>query len=143
MLFRLNHLAIGKELPEFDGIDVHGKRFKPSDFRGNVVVVLANNSTNYSPPLKAVLEKYADQPLQLIGVIPNDTREEFEKITASVGSRWVTTWDQGHYSPILTNWFHEGAPYAYVADHRGVIRHYAVMFDDIDELVAPLLAEIR
>jgi len=38
-LFALEHLAIGKNAPDFQATDQDGKRFKLSDYRGKVVVI--------------------------------------------------------------------------------------------------------
>src|SRR5439155_4920709 len=39
-LFALRRLAIGKPAPEIEGEDLDGKRFKLSDYRGKVVVLI-------------------------------------------------------------------------------------------------------
>jgi len=38
-LFKIRHLAIGKEAPEIEGEDQDGKHFKLSDYRGKVVLL--------------------------------------------------------------------------------------------------------
>ena len=38
-LFELRHLQIGKEVPEIEGEDMDGKKFKLSDYRGKVVML--------------------------------------------------------------------------------------------------------
>jgi hypothetical protein len=38
-LFELRHLAIGKPVPEIEGEDLDGKKFKLSDYRGKVVLI--------------------------------------------------------------------------------------------------------
>lgn len=38
-LFRLRNLAIGKVAPEIEGQDIHGQKFKLSDYRGKVVML--------------------------------------------------------------------------------------------------------
>jgi hypothetical protein len=38
-LFEMRHLAIGKEVPEIQGEDIDGKKFKLSDYRGKVVLL--------------------------------------------------------------------------------------------------------
>lgn len=38
-LFQIRHLAVGKEVPEIEGEDQDGKRFKLSDYRGKVVLL--------------------------------------------------------------------------------------------------------
>ncbi|MBI2949851.1 MAG: redoxin domain-containing protein [Verrucomicrobia bacterium] len=38
-LFRIRHLAVGKEAPEIEGEDQDGRRFKLSDYRGKVVLL--------------------------------------------------------------------------------------------------------
>ena len=38
-LFELRNLAIGKVVPDIEGIDADGKKFKLSDYRGKVVLL--------------------------------------------------------------------------------------------------------
>jgi hypothetical protein len=38
-LFRLRHLSVGSVAPEIEGEDIHGEKFKLSDYRGKVVVL--------------------------------------------------------------------------------------------------------
>lgn len=38
-LFGIRHLSVGKEAPEIEGEDQHGRRFKLSDYRGKVVLL--------------------------------------------------------------------------------------------------------
>jgi hypothetical protein len=38
-LFEIRHLSVGKEAPDIDAADQHGKRFKLSDYRGKVVLL--------------------------------------------------------------------------------------------------------
>jgi hypothetical protein len=38
-LFEMRHLVIGKEVPEVEGEDADGKKFKLSDYRGKVVLI--------------------------------------------------------------------------------------------------------
>ena len=38
-LFEFRHLFVGKEAPDIEGEDQHGKRFKLSDYRGKVVLI--------------------------------------------------------------------------------------------------------
>jgi thiol-disulfide isomerase/thioredoxin len=38
-LFELRHLSVGKEVPEIEGEDADGKKFKLSDYRGKVVLI--------------------------------------------------------------------------------------------------------
>src|SRR5262245_23113944 len=39
-LFGIRDLAVGKTAPQIDGEDIDGKRFKLSDYRGKVVVLV-------------------------------------------------------------------------------------------------------
>jgi tetratricopeptide (TPR) repeat protein len=38
-LFEIRHLSIGREVPEIDGEDIDGKKFKLSDYRGKVLLL--------------------------------------------------------------------------------------------------------
>jgi hypothetical protein len=38
-LFEIRHLTVGKEAPEVEGEDQHGKKFKLSEYRGKVVLL--------------------------------------------------------------------------------------------------------
>ncbi len=143
ILFQLDNLAIGKTVPDFDGVDVDGNAFKPSDFRGKVVVVILSHIGSQSAALKKLGEQYADRPFQIIGIINAQNREGFEQETAEVGGSWITTWDQGRPPPITMNWSLNGFPIIYVIDHLGIIRGYAADFDELEQLVEPLVAQAK
>ena len=38
-LFKIRHLAVGKQAPDIESEDQDGKRFKLSDYRGKVVLL--------------------------------------------------------------------------------------------------------
>lgn len=39
LLFELSRLGLGQEAPDIEGEDLHGKRFRLTDYRGQVVVL--------------------------------------------------------------------------------------------------------
>ncbi len=139
ILFQMDALAIGKTVPDFDGIDVNGHAFKPSDFRGKIIAIVFYGSGNQALQLKSLAEKFAARPFQIIGVINAQDREGFERISAEAGPSWVTTWDQGFPSPMVMKWRLDGFPSAYVIDHLGDIRDYAPNIDELEQILEPLV----
>ena len=83
-LFELRNLAVGKPAPDIEGEDVHGKRFKLSDYRGKVIVL--SFSGNWCGPCRAMyplerelVSRLKDRPFAMLGVNTDPERETLRK----------------------------------------------------------------
>jgi thiol-disulfide isomerase/thioredoxin len=127
-LDEIQRLAVGRPAPEIDGLDVDGKAFKLSDYRGKVVVLdfwghWCPDCRGVYPEQKALVARYQDRPFALLGVNSDKDKDVLRKVLAQRGVTWRYWWDGGATDgPIATAWNIEGWPTIYVIDHKGVIR---------------------
>jgi thiol-disulfide isomerase/thioredoxin len=126
-LFEIQHLSIGRIVPELDGEDLDRKPLKLSDFRGKVVVVSfwatwCSPCMQLVPHEKALVEKMKGRPFVLIGVNGDDDREKARAVAASEGMTWRSFWSGGRTHGIPVQWGVKEWPTIYVIDANGVIR---------------------
>lgn len=126
---------IGREVPEIDGQDMSGQRFKLSDFRGKVVVVdfwgfWCVHCVKLIPHEKALVERMTGRPFVLLGVNSDHNRAEAEKYTFDLAINWRSWWDGSDDGPIARTWQPQGFPMLYVIDHRGVLRYEGHVIDE-------------
>ncbi len=71
--FELQHLGIGKTLPDVDGEDLDGKKLKMSDFRGKVTLVVfwagwCGPCMGDVPHEREILKQYEGKPFAIVGI---------------------------------------------------------------------------
>jgi thiol-disulfide isomerase/thioredoxin len=127
-LAELRGLSVGKVAPEIEGVDVGGRPFKLSDYRGKVVVLdFSGTWCGYCkqmyPHFREIVERFKDRPFVLLGVMADENREALEKEIASGEITWRCWWEKGGTEgPIPHAWNVRGYPTVYVLDTKGVIR---------------------
>jgi thiol-disulfide isomerase/thioredoxin len=131
---------IGREVPEIDGVDMAGQRFKLSDFRGKVAVVdfwgfWCVYCVKLIPHEKALVNRMAGRPFVLLGVNSDHNRTEAEKYSFDLAINWRSWWDGSDDGPIHRVWQPEGFPMLYVIDHRGILRYKDHIIDEQMESV--------
>lgn len=126
IIFRVSRLRPGKTVEDFEGTSIDGEKFKLSDYRGQVVMLMF--SANWCGPCKAMypenrelVTNLKDRPFQLISVMGDHQADTVSGAIESGDITWLTTWD-GERGPISTKWNITGWPTVFVIDHLGVIR---------------------
>jgi len=121
-------LPIGKVAPEISGVDVFGRKFNLSDYRGKVVVVYFWGDWNpfcrrMYPQWRSLVKRLENKPFALIGVA-GEKKTRLRTAIQANNITWPTFWDGATTSgPIAKAWGIRGWPTIYVLDDRGVVRY--------------------
>jgi thiol-disulfide isomerase/thioredoxin len=129
-LFELRDLAIGKPVPEIDGMNVEGNRMTLSSFRGKVVVIEFWGSwcsvcKEIFPLYQELAKKFADKPFILLGVNTDVNPLATTDYIHDLGMTWPSWRDGGDArgGPICRRWNVKALPTTYVVDAKGIIRY--------------------
>lgn len=148
-LFELRNLAVGKIAPDIEGEDTDGKKFKLSDYRGKVVVVVfwgtwCGHCMAMVPQERALVKRLEGQPFALLGVNSDADREKLKPVLAKRGITWRSFYDGPNTEgPIASRWNVLGWPAIYVLDTKGVIRFKHVRDEVLDRAVDELMKEAK
>jgi thiol-disulfide isomerase/thioredoxin len=147
-LFELRHLAVGCAAPEIEGEDVAGARFKLSEYRGKVVMLVfwaswCGPCMGAVPHEKELVEHFKGRPFALVGVNGDPDKDRVLKVVASQQIPWRSFWngEDGPGGPIATAWNVRGWPTVYVIDPKGVIRHKYLRGKRLDAPLEQLVGE--
>jgi peroxiredoxin len=145
-LNEMRHLNVGQTAPEIEGDDVEGRRFKLSDFRGNVVLLVFSGEwcrpcVEMYPNERALLARYAGRPFAVVSVNTDKTREPLKRSIEAGRVTWRCWYDGGTHGPITTRWGVTGHPAVYVLDRAGVIRDKNVHGEAMEKAVNELMAK--
>jgi peroxiredoxin len=145
-LFALRNLALGKAAPDIEGDDLDGKKFKLSDYRGKVVVLIfcghwCGPCRQMNPRKQNLVKRHADKPFALLEVNSDDDREAVKRTVAKEKLTWRCWFDGGREGPIARRWHVRQWPTIFVLDAAGVIRYKELRGDLLDQAVDTLLAE--
>jgi thiol-disulfide isomerase/thioredoxin len=137
---------VGSLAPDLEGVDFEGKRFKLSDYRGNVVVVSFWRSgclpcLKLIPHEKALVQRYHEKRFVMLGVNFDANRDDEIKAIAACGVSWRNLQAGGEGNPIQKLWPVEYLPMLYVIDAKGVIRYARGSGADLEQAIDTLLAE--
>ncbi len=127
-LDEIRNLNVGKTAPEIEGVDVGGRTFKLSDYRGKVVVVDFSGSwcgfcKEMYPHLREIVDRLKDRPFALLSVMADEKKEAIQKEIAAGEITWRCWWEKGGVDGAIPRaWNVHGYPTVYVLDHKGVIR---------------------
>jgi peroxiredoxin len=132
-LYAFHHLGLGRVAPDIVGEDLHGQRFKLSDYRGKVVLLTfwgfwCSACVKMLPHEKAMTERFEGKPFVLLGVNTDEDRKEVLKQAVDKGVTWRCWWNGGTEGPIARQWRVSSYPALYLIDHKGVIRYRKVDF---------------
>jgi WD40 repeat protein len=124
-IFAMEHLSVGKKAPEVSGVDVDGKTFKLSDYRGKVVVLdffadWCPYCVRMYPEERELTEKLSGKPFAILGV-NCDSQDTLRQIVADKRVTW-RCWSDGKGGSISQEWQVQAYPQMFVIDHDGVIR---------------------
>ena len=148
-LFELRNLAVGKTAPDIEGEDTDGKKFKLSDYRGKVVVVVfwgtwCGHCMAMVPQERALVKRLEGQPFALLGVNSDADREKLKPVLVNRGITWRSFYDGPNTEgPIASRWNVLGWPAVYVLDAKGVIRFKHVRDELLDRAVDELMKEVK
>jgi RNA polymerase sigma factor (sigma-70 family) len=145
-LFALRHLGVGRTAPDIDGEDLDGKRFKLSDYRGQVVVLVfcghwCGPCREMNPQKRRLAERLADRPFALVEVNSDEDREVVKRTMRKEKLPWRCWFDDGREGPIARRWNVHRWPSVYVLDAAGVIRYKDLHGEALDKAVMRLLQE--
>jgi thiol-disulfide isomerase/thioredoxin len=145
-LFALRNLALGKTAPDIEGADLDGKKFKLSDYRGKVVVLIfcghwCGPCQQMNPHKQKLVERYARKPFALLEVNSDEDREVVRRTMRKEKLTWRCWFDGGRKGPIATRWYVERWPTIVILDGKGVIRYKELRDDLLDKAVETLLVE--
>jgi peroxiredoxin len=148
-LFELRHLRIGKKAPDIVGEDLDGKKFKLSDYRGKVTVIVfwttwCGCCTAMVPQEKKLVERLKGKPFVLIGVNGDEDREAAKQTAKKMGMTWRSFQNRqsGEFATIDNAWNIEGWPAIFVLDQNGVVRFRHVRGEKLEQAVDELLKAV-
>lgn len=147
--YAIKALTIGKVAPDVEGVDLDGRPFRLSDFRGKVVVLTFSGEwcgicRSEYPYQRLLLELYANWPFALVGVESGADPAAAKRAKAEQGLAYRSWWDAGRppaKGSIAGHWSVTGWPTTYVLDGRGVIRFVDLRKEDLLKGVRQLLDE--
>lgn len=148
-LDKVRNLAQGKPAPEIDAEGVDGKRFKLSDFRGKVVVLIfwgtwCGPCMGDVPHEREIAKKYKDKPVTLLGVDCDSNRDEALKVMKKEGMTWPNWFDgKPGEGPIAKAYHVEAYPTVLLIDAEGKIRFKDCRGKELEEMIDKLLAEMK
>jgi thiol-disulfide isomerase/thioredoxin len=129
VLFDLQHLAVGKVVPEVEGVDLDDKAMKLSDYRGKVVMLVfwatwCGPCMAMIPHERELAKRYAGRPFAIVGVSGTDFEGNAQKAVKEKQISWRSFKDYllKEKREISRCWNVSGWPTVFVLDHRGVIR---------------------
>jgi thiol-disulfide isomerase/thioredoxin len=147
-LFELRHLRVGQTAPEIEGEDLGGAKFKLSDYRGKVVLLVfwaswCGPCMAAVPHEKELVEHFKGRPFALVGVNGDPEKERVLKVVEKQQIPWRSFWngEDGPGGPIASAWNVRGWPTVYVLDGRGVIRYKYLRGKRLDEPLEQLVTE--
>ena len=139
-LFQRSKLRLDQPAPILEGIDLHLRRIRLSDFLGKVVVLTVTMSTvdDMYDRCKGLLQEFAGRPVVCLSVVPSDGDGGYSvrAIVRETGITWPTIRDP-RGGPIAHRWCQQTLPEAYVIDPQGRLRFHEAGND----AVSPALVE--
>ena len=142
-----HNLAVGKPAPEINGVDLHGKVLKLSDYRGKVVALVfwatwCGPCMREIPREKALVERMKGRPFAMLGVDTETNPDAARKVIESQAITWPN-WQDGEpgAGPIAKLYHVQGYPTIYVIDAAGKIRSKKSHGNELDQLVEKLVTE--
>ena len=144
-LFALRNLVIGKTAPDIDGTDLDGRKFRLSDYRGKVVLLVfcgywCGPCRAMNPHKQAMLRRYAGKPFALLEVNSDDDPGEWKRVMKKEGYTW-RSWADGQDGPIAKKWDVSRWPTVFVLDREGVIRYNGLPAEMFEKALDALFAE--
>lgn len=146
--YMVTSLTIGKTAPDIAGGDLDGVRFKLSDYRGKVVLLVFSGEwcgvcRSQYPYERLLQELYKGWPFEILGVESGDDPAAAKKTNGDQGLLFRRWWngDARADGTIASSWNVVGWPAAYLIDAQGVIRFVDLRDENLLKGVRQLLLE--
>jgi peroxiredoxin len=124
--------AASRPAPRIEGRDMDGKKFKLSDYRGKVVLLVFTGDwcaacNAFHPQQRSLAKAFAGRPLALVDVNLDVDLDRRKKINAKEGITWrafqeTVSWHENLLGPIAMRWGIDSWPTLFLIDHKGIIR---------------------
>ncbi len=136
-------LAVGKVVPDTESEDLEGKKVKPSDLRGKVVVLdiwatWCGPCRAMIPHTRELVKKMKDKPFVFVNISGDDEKQTVINFLKKEEMPWTHWWGR---NDIVEAWQIEAFPTIFILDHKGVIRYRDLRGKDMDEAVEKLVKE--
>lgn len=95
------------------------------------------------PHEKELVELHKDDPFALIGVNSDGKAEQLRPRLAEEGITWRNAIDGSTSGPWATQWNVRGWPTLYIIDSQGRIRAKGLRGEEMNAMIAKLLAEMK
>lgn len=152
-LYALRNLRVGKVAPEIEGEDLKGTKFKLSDYRGKVTVVLfwatwCGPCMAMVPQERRLVARTKKRPFALIGVNGDHDAGKAKQAEVKEQMTWSSFWNGpgGPEGPLTRAWNVRYWPAVRVLDSKGVIRfrhRLLLQSNELDQAVDFLLKELE
>jgi thiol-disulfide isomerase/thioredoxin len=144
--YRLLPLSLVKAAPDIVGVDIGGKTFRLSDYRGKVVLLdfFADGCPDCAamyPHERWLVKKYANRPFVLLGVNLDLEEKPLKQRLADQTITWRCWWDGNNH--IAQEWKVNARPRLFLIDHQGMIRQDYHGRPDDGELEAAVQALVE
>jgi thiol-disulfide isomerase/thioredoxin len=127
-LFQLEHLMVGKTVPELEGEDIDGNKLKLSDYRGKIVVLSfwaswCGPCMQMVPSEVRLAKQMEGKPFALIGINGDSNRDDAKRAVEKEKMTWPSFWNKNGSDGVIPNaWNVRGWPAVFVLDANGVIQ---------------------
>ncbi len=143
----LDHLVVGKVLPDVEVQDLDGKKVKISDYRGQVVVLdvwttWCGPCREMIPHLQEMTERFQDKPFVLISLSCDQKKEVVSLFVRAMKMTWVHWWNGGTTGAAMDKYRIRYVPTIFVLDAKGVIRYKHLRGMALEKAVEELLQEM-
>ena len=147
-LHELRNLRAGKTAPDVAGEDLAGAKFKLSDSRGRVTLLVfwaswCGPCMAAVPHENAIAARFKGRPFALVGVNGDHDQAAARKAVEKAQITWQSfrNPDPESEGPIPAAYNVRSWPTVYVIDHKGVIRARSISGRELDETLEELIAE--
>lgn len=139
VLFEMENLAIGKEVPDIVGTDADGAAMKLSEYRGKAVLLIfwggwCHSCHSFLPILRDLQTKLGSDRFSVVGV-NSDIPSELKATLAKEALPWRNFADGSSSGPISSVWNIRSWPTLYLIDPQGIIVAKQMSLTSLEERI--------